>query len=422
MSKTKVPSIPLPRAENLLDVAKAVKGIIDVREGVIGDPLDQNVTFRDLIDSGIAQASAAGQQNISTLPQIEVPGITNGYNPAADMNIPAQPTGVTVTSGTTLVKLKWDQPAYPNHSYAEIWRGVTNAIGDAVLLGTSSMKYYIDDLGHDGTTYYYWVRFVSVANVFGPYNTTNGIAPTSGLIDHQDVAFIDAAYITAGHISADRIEVGSIDAKIANIDAAVIQTGTINVARIGFASITTAKIADAAISSAKIQDVAITTAKIADASITDAKISDLSADKITAGYINAARIAVGTINADMIVSASATSFEQQSNYMADDTWQSFPFYMHHDGYVAVIGVGQWNQSGSGGDLSYYISISDYATTTPIYFNGGTGTWYSSAAPSIPSLMYARWCYAGWNKAWLKFHISTATAAHFGQVAIFKSYR
>ena len=245
MSKTKVPSIPLPTSNNLLDVSKAIKGILDVREGYLGDPLDQNVTFRDLVDSGLAQTTAAAQSGVSNLPPVEVPGLTNGYNPATDLTPPPQPAGLTITSGTTLVKLKWDEPAYPNHAYAEIWRSSTNAIGDAVLIGTSDVKYYIDDRGVDGVTgYYYWVRFVSLANMFGPYNATNGTAPTAGLIDHQDVGFLDAAYITVGHLSADRIATGSIDAKIANLDTAVITSGTFGTARIGDATITTAKIAN----------------------------------------------------------------------------------------------------------------------------------------------------------------------------------
>lgn len=242
--KTKVPSIPLPTQNNLLDVAKAVKGVLDVREGFIGDPLDQNVTFRDLVDSGIAQQSASGQQGLGNLPPVEVPGLVGGYNPATDLTTPPQPVGVVITSGNTLVKLKWDVPAYSNHAYVEIWRSETNAIGGAQMIGQSSISYYIDDRGHDGTNYYYWVRNVSQADIKGPYNTTNGTAPTSGLIERQDIAYLDAAYITAGFIDADRIDVGSIDAKIANLDTAVITSGTFGTARIGDASITTAKIAN----------------------------------------------------------------------------------------------------------------------------------------------------------------------------------
>jgi hypothetical protein len=430
--KTKVPSIPLPTQNNLYDVARAIKGILDVREGYIGDPLDQNVTYRDLITSGVAQLSKAGVQGIPSLPPIEIPGIVGGYNPATDYTPPDIPTGLTVTSGKTLIKLKWDLWTSQNHAYAEVWRSTSNAIGSALLIGTSDTQYYVDSLGETGAAYYYWIRFVSQANQTGPYNSTNGTTATSGLIDNADIANLDAAKITTGFLSANRIQAGSLDAKIANLDAAVITSGyiaaaRINTASIANASISTAQIASATITAAQIAsgfiDAArINTASIANAQISNAQITSLDAAKITSGYINAARIQAASINADMIVSASATSFQQSNNYCAENTWVSFSFFMHHDGYVSIIATGMWNQSGSGGDYSYYVGIGPDYETTPSYWTGGTGSWYSSAAPSIPTMMISNWCYQGWNKAWLKLHISTATAAHYGQVAIFKSYR
>ena len=47
---------------------------------------------------------------------------------------------------------------------------------------------------------------------------------------------------TAGFISADRVQTGSLDAKLATIDAAVIKTGVLDVARIQDGTITNAKI------------------------------------------------------------------------------------------------------------------------------------------------------------------------------------
>ena len=35
---TRIPAVPAPTESNLLDVARAVKGVIDVREGRVGDP------------------------------------------------------------------------------------------------------------------------------------------------------------------------------------------------------------------------------------------------------------------------------------------------------------------------------------------------------------------------------------------------
>lgn len=245
MSETVVPSIPEVSSGNLLDVARAIKNIVDVREGKIGDPLDANVTFRDLIATGIAKEKAGMNYAVRGLTNPVIPTWADdgGYDPTTDFNAPPQPTGLVVTSGSNTVKVKWDSPTFQNPSYVEVWRGTTNQIGSAVLLGTSDTRYYLDNLGHNGTNYFYWIRFVSQADVRGPYNATTGTAPTAGLIDSADIAYLDAGQITTGYISADRIDVGSLDAKIANIDAAVITSGTIGTARIADAAITTAKIA-----------------------------------------------------------------------------------------------------------------------------------------------------------------------------------
>jgi hypothetical protein len=73
-------------------------------------------------------------------------------------------------------------------------------------------------------------------------------------IDDAKIANLSAAKITSGFIDAARIQAGSLDAKIANIDAAVIGSGTINSARIG----------------------------------------NISADSITSGTLSASRIGSGT--------------------------------------------------------------------------------------------------------------------------------
>jgi hypothetical protein len=315
MSKTNVPSIPLPRAENLLDVAKAVKGILDVREGFIGDPLDQNVTFRDLVDAGAVAVRPNWNTTSGLTPVIPTWANPDGYDPVADLTTPDKPLNFTVTSMFSAVQLKWDLPAQRNFAYAEIWRSDTNVIGNAVLLGTSDTQYYVDQLGTSSTKYY-WIRFVNQANIKGPYNATSGTAGTASddpayvigvlsdaygstslapffqldapttingvsiaagtyiksafiadatitnakikdaAVDNAKIANLDAAKITSGFISANRIQAGSLDAKIANIDAAVITSGTIGAARIG--DLDASKITTGRLSSARIDGANLT--------------------------------------------------------------------------------------------------------------------------------------------------------------------
>lgn len=173
--ETKVPAIPDVRDDNIKDVLRAIKATLDVREGSIGDPLDQGVTLRDLVDLNVAQkggeTSTLAGGSLPVLPAL--PPLVNNYNPATDYATPPSPTGLRTRGGFTNVFLEWDGAPYRNHSTTEIWRSETDNIGTALLIGTTAASVYADAASAD-TTYFYWIRFVSVANVTGPYNQTSG--------------------------------------------------------------------------------------------------------------------------------------------------------------------------------------------------------------------------------------------------------
>jgi len=173
MSETRVPAIPSVTSANITDVAKAIKQLLDVREGVVGDPLDANVTFRDLINAG-AVTLRPGWNGSGRRPVIPPWVEPDGYDPTTDLTIPPRPEGFTVTGLFATVQLQWNTPGYRNHAYAEVWRSNTNVLGNAVRIGTSDTRFYVDSLGGSSSAYY-WVRFVSVANVTGPYNASEGI-------------------------------------------------------------------------------------------------------------------------------------------------------------------------------------------------------------------------------------------------------
>lgn len=171
MSATRVPAIPAPTDENLRDVARAVKSVLDVREGLLGDPLDRFVTLRDLVDGGVA--SSSGGRLSPTTPTATDTGAFETYDPTTDLTIPPAPEGFEATGLFSAVKLGWIAPPIRNYAYTEIWRSNTNALGTAVLIGTSNGTSYLDYLGN-GVTRYYWARFVSQANIVGPYNSAEG--------------------------------------------------------------------------------------------------------------------------------------------------------------------------------------------------------------------------------------------------------
>lgn len=182
--ETKVPSIPDVRDDNVKDVLRAIKATLEVREGAIGDPLDQGATFRDLVDLNLADLASrnnSGSRSGVVGPIIGVlPPNTNGYNPETDYTVPPAPTGFRAAGGFTNVFLEWDGAPYKNHAYTEIWRSQFDNLGTAVLIGTTAANVYADPADAN-TTYYYWVRFVSRAAVTGPYNSTSGTVATTAI-------------------------------------------------------------------------------------------------------------------------------------------------------------------------------------------------------------------------------------------------
>lgn len=309
---TKVPAIPAPTNANLLQVTQAVKSLLDVREGAVGDPLDANVTFRDLIDSGALALRAGWTSQSNVLPVVPSWGLPDGYVPSADMTTPTQPTGFTGTTGITSVILQWDAPNYRNHSYTEVWRATTNVIGNAVLIGTSDTRFYTDAIGQTSQTYYYWVRHVSEANVFGPYNATAGLGQSTSLVGANDLTDLiitsqklaDSA-VTNGKIATSAVTTAKLAdlaveaAKLAesSVTATKIANLAVGTAAIQDAAIVSAKIANLAVGNAAIANLAVTNAKIADLAVDNAKIASLDATKITTGFLSADRIQAGTLDA-----------------------------------------------------------------------------------------------------------------------------
>jgi len=224
MSKTRVPAIPAPTDTNLRDVARAVKGVLDVREGLLGDPLDRTVTFRDLVDGGIVEPVVVGRGggtgSISVLP---APGLGSGASggsvPEPDLTPPPAPIGFSATAGLALIILEWDAWTYGNHAYTEIWRSSTDVIGNAVLIGTSDTRFYSDAIGQTGVQFYYWARFRSEADVVGPYNDTEGTDATTGKIGNVDLGplIVEAGNLADGAVEVGKLANGSVDTtKLAN--------------------------------------------------------------------------------------------------------------------------------------------------------------------------------------------------------------
>lgn len=168
-TETKVPSIPSP-GQDPDGFMRAIQEIVQVREGARGNPLDRSVTFRDLVDSGLAAPNRAfaGKGRIPASQLITPAGsgsaVGTGIKPT--MTVPPRPLGVAAVGTFATVLVTWLAPEYANHAYAEILRSDTNDIGQAVVIGSSVGGQYADSVG-EASSKYYWVRFVSTSGVKG---------------------------------------------------------------------------------------------------------------------------------------------------------------------------------------------------------------------------------------------------------------
>lgn len=210
---TKVPAIPAPTNTNLLEVAKAIKGNLEVREGLTGDPLDKFVRVRDLSDDLFRLQFGVGGGGGGVGPV--GPAGPPGSIPPPDLTPPPAPTGLTTDTTFVSVILQWDSPPglyIDNHAYTEVWRNTVDNLGTAVLVGTSLTQFYLDAVGDPDTEYYYWIRFRSKANVVGPFNDTDGTYAKTGSDPSKLLSLL------TGQITLDQLFT-SLATPIANLQA-----------------------------------------------------------------------------------------------------------------------------------------------------------------------------------------------------------
>jgi hypothetical protein len=148
-----------------------------------------------------------------------------------------------------------------------------------------------------------------------------------------------------------------------------------------------------------------------------------SLDATTGAAYFAGDLAADTATFDSIKSSSATSFQQDSFACANGVWAATYFYMHHAGYASVIATGGWNASGPSASWTIDVGLSQgLSSSAPTIQTGIYGSFSNTAPPLVGTLMISGNFGAGWNTAWYKLDITSATASHVGSLAIFKSYQ
>ena len=202
---------------------QAIKEALEVRLGQRprASVYDKALTLRDMYRYNLASFTVNGQQIINPQPDNSMVSPVGGSGGeetpepvVIDTSIPSALMGLVATGTKLAVLLEWTKGT--TKGYTEIHRSGVNDIGTAVLIGTSDATLHGDIIGQTGVTFFYWIRFVSTANIVGPFNSLNGTTATTGQIGSNDLISVDGAKI---------IDATILNAKILTVDASKIRTG-----------------------------------------------------------------------------------------------------------------------------------------------------------------------------------------------------
>jgi hypothetical protein len=200
------------------NIPRDLRTFVDrVREALDSKSPDAAVTTRQLVAAGIASYTG----NILGPATAEETQVT-----------PSRPKNVTATGALANIMVTWDKPVYANHAFAEIWAAARTqeqedadppedpTIGQAELVGMSPGTFFAHNIGAGGDRWY-WVRFVNFAGTVGPYQSTEGIAGSTG----QDPTYL--VELLNGQISASELAT-SLSERIDLIDGASTLSGSVN--------------------------------------------------------------------------------------------------------------------------------------------------------------------------------------------------
>lgn len=223
-----VPDLPAASVEpqQLLRFIEAVREVIQTREGRRGSPYEEGVTFRDLVDLGLAQARAAGGWTGGTGivgPQGDPgPAGPPGTPYVPDYTPPPTPTGLTAVPLYSGALIKWGAPVYTQghgNAYTKVY--VAQYAGSGPLPTFSGATYtgaaggattmYVHEAPM-GTQLHVWVAFVTTDGVEGsPAGGTNGVQVTTSpdiaeLLDVLTGAITESQLATALATRIDLID------------------------------------------------------------------------------------------------------------------------------------------------------------------------------------------------------------------------
>jgi len=278
-----IPKVPVSGDKATQSWMTAVGSMLSKYIG--GGSDDRLVSAKELIDGGLAGIGTGGFLT----------------TPPKNLTKPPKVSGLTANGAFAAIYVQWNNPSFSNYSHTELWRADIDDIGLAVLIASTAVESYIDNVG-SAATKYYWARAVSDEGVKGDFNAVNGVKGTTSLEPEYvkqiltsitwkpNTTYYPFQYVRPTvengfqYAAVDGGKSGSVEPTWPTTINATVDDGTIQWtavpvdARIPFVLGTLEDGTPA---------VFMDTAYIKNASITSAKISELIADKITTGDLNA---------------------------------------------------------------------------------------------------------------------------------------
>lgn len=278
-----IPKTPVSQDKSVQNWMDSVSGLIN--KYFFGGGNDRIVTAQELIDGGIASNGSGGFLT----------------TPPKNLTKPPKVSGLTANGAFAAIYVQWNNPSFSNYSHTELWRADIDDIGLAVLIASTAVESYIDNVGSSATKYY-WARAVSDQGVKGDFNAANGVKGTTSLDPDYVMQVLTSStwkpnttyypfqYVRPTvengfqYAAVDGGKSGSVEPTWPTTINATVDDGTIQWtavpvdARIPFVLGTLEDGSPA---------VFMDTAYIKNASITSAKIKDLVADSITTGKLKA---------------------------------------------------------------------------------------------------------------------------------------
>lgn len=278
-----IPKTPVSQDKSVQNWMDSVGGLIN--KYFFGGGNDRIVTAQELIDGGIAGAGSGGFLT----------------SPPKNLTKPPEVSGLTANGAFASIVVQWNNPSFSNYGYTELYGADVDDIGQRVLIASTAVESYTDNVG-SAATKYYWARVVSDQGVKGDFNAVNGVKGTTSLAPEYvkqiltsitwkpNITYYPFQYVRPTvengfqYAAVDGGKSGSVEPTWSTTINATVGDGTIQ---------WTAVPVDERIPFVlgALEDgtpaVFMDTAYIKNASITSAKIGDLVADKITTGDLNA---------------------------------------------------------------------------------------------------------------------------------------